>query len=223
MNKKREAVTRYLVYESLAGFTFNTINRDKYKAELDRKTDAEFDAMMLACRDNGFILPLYLTNGEENTTDVDELLRWSDSLGLLPFQRLTIVGEPGMPDYTPPNRYLILKLPNRRQAQSILKKLSVPTNDRVLNQATGQVTGDSKGSSLSLPEIRVLLGIGATRSLEELIRVRGGDKGSYAAYNASVAQIGSVSLERISPYATGVESAKYVNVLFMGMHIKANL
>lgn len=113
-----------------------------------------------------------------------------------------------------PNVYLILPLPVRRQAQLLVEKISIPEHNHSIDDFTGQVTGDSKGSKISLPELGLLKAFGLSRTIEEFMHWRGGDVKGYRLMNQQIMKNGGVSMDALAPYAGEVAStASFRNIL----------
>jgi hypothetical protein len=118
---------------------------------------------------------------------------------------------------------MVIDLPIRRQSQHLQKKRSIPENNRVIDQLSGQPTGPSKGAKISYPELQVLAGMNMDSSLVELIKYRGGDKGGYNALNAMVGRYGAANLKTLSNYATGVQSTQTLKIFLTASHLKSTL
>ena len=120
-------------------------------------------------------------------------------------------------------RYLCMDLPVRRQAQTLDTKISVADDDTQVDDFTGQVTGDSKGSSISYPEVQMLDAQGLQNTLNELLRVRGGDNEAWRLMKNNLIKYGSFSQEELAT----LDSRAKVNDAFArileGMHIRNNL
>jgi hypothetical protein len=114
---------------------------------------------------------------------------------------------------------MVLDMPYRRQSQTLVKKVSVPDNNRVIDQLTYQPTGASKGSKISYPELQVMIGMGLDNSIQELIEYRAGDRGGFRAYNTMAMRYGSVNMTALAPYKTGVDATKTLKVYLTSMHV----
>lgn len=184
--------------------------------DMDAKT---FDVYMQGLRDKSKAIvlfrPLYAAKG----ITLDNNFRVAKKYGLSFFEKLNFTNNPDEPDYQTPIEFMVLDMPYRRQSQTLIKKISVPDNNRVIDQLTYQPTGASKGSKVSYPELQVLIGMGLDNSIEELIEYRGGDRGGFRAYNTMTMRYGTVNMKAISPYKTGVDSTKTLKVYLTSMHI----
>lgn len=139
------------------------------------------------------------------------------------FHRIWLEKPDGRGKYLSNDKYLILKLPVRRQQQLLLKKISIPENNKTIDNLTGQPAGDSKGSKISYPEVQMLASLGLDKSLNEFMHFRGGDLQGFNVMNTIIQRTGGVSLDAIRPYSGEVESTKALSVFLSGMHLKNNL
>lgn len=136
------------------------------------------------------------------------------------YEKLWITPEDGGPTYLTPPKYLIIKVPVRRQAQLLVKKISIPENNRVVDKLSGQATGPSKGAKISLPETQILDALNLPNTLLELLKIRGGDEGAFRAYNASISRTGYASQSELANYATGVDSTATLKAILTACHYK---
>lgn len=194
-------------------------NVEMYKKILPEMTDKAFDEYMrdiLADKKSLVIFtPILKTKG----LNVENNLKLAEELGIPLFERL-VYKDTARGTFTTPHKVLLLDLPINRKAQSLDKKKSIPGHNKIIDQMTYTPTGESKGSTLSNPELGIYNSMGLHNIIEELFRVRGGDKGGFRAFNAAIDRYGSVSLKSISPYLTGVESTKRVKSYFAAAHLK---
>lgn len=120
-------------------------------------------------------------------------------------------------------RYLVMDLPVRRQAQTLDAKISVADNDHQVDDLTGQVTGDSKGSSISYPEIQMLDAKGLENTILELLKPRGGDEQAWRLMKQRMINQGSCSLEEIEQLDSRAKVNQAFGNFLHGMHIRHNL
>ena len=213
--KYQQEIMKFLKELDSSGY-----NCEMYEKIFENMSDREFDEYMKGVADEtkAFIIfaPLY----KSSAITTENNIKLAEKYKLPLFERIEVTNNPNMPDYVSHQDYLLLDLPVKRQAQNIVTKSSIPDNNRTIDYMTYQPTGDSKGSKLSMPELNSLIAMGLHNSVEELSRYRGGDRGGFRAYNASINQLGSVRLSSIAPYLTGVESTKAIRGILMGMHLE---
>ncbi len=198
-------------------------NVEQYKKIFADMSDKEFDDYMVGLRDKTKFLVLFKPMYKAKGLTTENNLKVATKYGLDFFERLQFTGNENEPDTVTSIKYLVIDLPYRRQSQTLEKKISLPDNNRIIDQSTYQPTGASKGAKVSFPELQVLIGMGLDNSVNELIKFRGGDRGGFSAYNSMMLRYGSVNLRTLNNYATGVESTKTLKSYLLGMHIKQNL
>lgn len=154
---------------------------------------------------------------------VERNLAIAKELGHNFFQRVWIEGSGDTPTYLTPIPYLVVDLPLRRQAQLLVKKISIPEDNKSVDDFTGQPTGKSKGARISYPEVQVLAAMGLNNSLTEMLKYRGGDIKGFDAMNRSISNTGGVRLQAIEHLTSGVESTRILKSYLTCMHIESTL
>ena len=199
-------------------------NINLYKELFSNMSDKEFHLFMEDLRDRKTTLSIIIPNGNKNIkVNVENNFKIAKELGFDFFQRLKISGSKELPDYITPNKFLIFKLPIKRASQLLSKKVSIPEDDRSIDILTGQVTGKSRASKITLPELQLLIGMGMKDSVRELVKVRGGDIGANNAANAMLYKQGQASQRDIEQFSTGVISTKSLKAYFNSMHVRNTL
>ncbi|BEG72419.1 hypothetical protein [Pseudomonas phage vB_PaeM_PS119XW] len=194
-----------------------------YQELFDRYSDEEFFEWMERL-EAGEVLALYAPNLEEPTLSIAQNYKVADALGFELFQHL-ILTDPGTGQvYKTQNKHLVGMVPLRRQVQMLAKKASIPGSNTVVDERSGQATGDSKGARLSAPEIQVNASKGLNNMVLELIKFRGGDEKAYNAMNRSIIETGEASLDSImAETPSQVKSNKTMSVYLKAMHLQNNL
>jgi len=216
--KTEEFILKY-VDKIAPGGANKTLYSDLFKS----MSDKEFDTFMKNLRDNKITLSVIIPNGSNIKVTVANNIKIGRELGYEFFQQLAVTGDKNLPPYLTPNKYLVMKLPIKRAAQLLSKKISIPKDNKSIDLTTGQVTGKSKGSKLTAPEIQMLTGMGMTASVRELLKYRGGDLGSLNAMNLALYRNGSVNSNTLEQYATGVVATKTLKNYWRASHIKSNI
>lgn len=195
-----------------------------YQELFARTSDIEFDDWMNRLANGEEILSIFNPNFHGTAMSLTRNVKVGEELGCSLFQHLYLTDQDtGMVRKTPA-KYMVGIVPFRRQAQTLESKMSVPDNDNVVDQLTGQATGVSKGSRMSYPEIQVNLSKGLDKMLLELVKFRAGDAKSYAAMNKSIYETGSVSLDSIMANTPStVKATESLSVILKAMHISNNL
>jgi hypothetical protein len=194
-----------------------------YEEQLTKLTDPQFDAYMTKLESGEETLFLVAPNLSKNRLSVDRNLEIAKELNHNFFERLWLTDPHTGTTYLTPVPYLVVDLPLRRQAQLLNKKISIPDNNSHIDEMTGQATGPSKGSKLSFPELQTLYAQGLDRTIEELIKFRGGDTEAFRQMNAEMIDKGSVSLDALIDKGTRVKSTETLNILLKAMHFDNNL
>lgn len=194
-------------------------NTQNYKDMFARMSDAEFTEFIK----NGHRLAVVVSNGTGVQAELERNLEIADELGHNFFQRIWLPTKDGKGKYLTPHSYIVVDLPHWRQAQVLSKKISIPEDNSTVNNLTGQVTGKSKGSRISHPQLLILDAAGLSETITELIKYRGGDLKGLRAMNTSIARTGGVELKAIEPYSGTVQSTQTLSVIFTSMHLKNTL
>jgi len=198
MADRKKAEQTILTYiEKIAG----TKNKKLYKDLIFKNmSNKDFDNFMRDLRDRKIKLSVVAPNGSDIKLDTKKCMKIVEELGEPVFQRLRFAKKH---PYITPNKYLVLNIATRRASQILTKKISIPKDDKTIDLLTGQVTGESKASKLTLPELQILVGMGIKES-------------------ALISQ-GSVSQKVLANYATGVVSTNTVKAMLHAMMIRSNL
>lgn len=222
-NPKRKQVED-IILKYIDKIVTGKTNTQLYQELFNSMNDKEFDQLMQDLRDGRKTLSIIVPNNDSKyKVTVENNIKLANELGYNFFQKLNVGATEDRPAYTTPNEYMVIKLPIRRAAQLLTKKISIPEDASHIDFLSGQVTGVSKGSKLTNPELQVLAGIGLKDSIVELMKGRGGDLGASAAMDASLIKYGSVRQDTLEQYSTEVVSKKSLKAYFNAMHIKNTL
>lgn len=196
-------------------------NSERYRRLISGMTDKQFDTFMRNMRDGKFQLHLVAPNMKVNLK-IKDMLSCADNLKLKLFHRIWIRDKATGKRFLTDNKYLVLKLPVRRQEQFIDKKMSVPDNDKTIDGLTGQVSWESKATSLTNPEIQIMASRNMDASLHEFLNIRGGNINSYAEFKRSLEENGEARLNDLDPTAR-TRTAVMGGVLLTAMLLDSNL
>lgn len=119
--------------------------------------------------------------------------------------------------------YLSVLLPIRRQSQTLDAKMGMPDNDQQVDDLTGQVTGNSKESSISYPEIQMLDAQGLEKTILELVKPRGGDEEAWRLMKRELIERGEFSQEMLDQLDSRAKVNDAFSHILNGMHIRNNL
>jgi hypothetical protein len=198
-------------------------NTELYKILFAKMSDKEFDTFMSDLESEKVNLCVTAPNFGKSKLEVSRNFKLAKELGHEFFQRVWVPAENGNPTYLTPIPYLVIDMPVKRQAQILSKKISIPEDNNSVDDFTGQPTGKSKGSKISYPETQVLAAIGLNESLVELLKYRGGDEKGFNAMNTVLDRTGSVNMQAIEKYASGVKSTHTLEVFLNCLHISNTL
>ena len=193
------------------------------KEQLESLTDAQFADYMAKLASGEEILPLLAPNLSEHKLSVKRNLDTAEKLGHPFFHRLWLTDAASGTTYLTPIPYLVVDLPLRRQQQLLLKKIKIPADTRHLDELTGQPRDESKGSSVTFPEVQVLNAQGLDRSLEEFLKFRGGDEKARQAMERSIVQTGHANQDAIKRTPSRPKSTETLGAFLKGMHLDNNL
>lgn len=219
-NRKK---TEALALKYIAKITNDKTNVENYTALFSRMSDIEFDDFMVKLRDNKITLSIIAPIDACSGITVENNFKIAKELGFEFFQHLNFSASDSLPAFRTPNKAIVYILNIKRAAQTVAKKISIPEDSTVIDVMTGQVTGSSRASKLTMPELQILIGLGLNDSIVELMKSRGGDLGEANAMNQLLIRDGKVSQSVLRGYATGVESTDTLRSYLNAMHIKTTL
>ena len=199
-------------------------NATIYKEAFSKMSDEEFESMMRSFQSGKSRPVIYSPNFSKASLNTERNIKLAQKYGHSFFEKLWIKSShPDQPAYLTNNKFMVIELPLRRQSQMLTKKISVPANNKHIDQITGQAAGDSASAKISFPELQIMRGMNLDYSLVELMKYRGGDIGGFNAMNKSIFKDGSVTMKALEPYSTGVESTTALKVYLTSAHLKNSL
>lgn len=218
MDKAKRKATEKYILDFIGSLAPNNPNVDIYKQQFETWSDEQFHQFMLDLKEGKTSLFYYEPNFNKSKLKIERNFEIAKKMNVKFFHRIWI--DDGInPRYLTPKEYLVLRLPYRRQAQLLVKKISIPENSKTIDQLTGQPTGPSKGSKISYPETQMLAAWGLDNCLFEAVKVRGGDISAYNAYINSISKTGDANLDEIERMGTDVQSTVTLSTLLKAMHI----
>jgi len=221
MNKIRKKIMDE-IYKYIRKLLPGDENIKIYENTIGKLSDKDFDSYMKKLESGEEILFLVNPNFSKNRLDLTNNVKIARELGVELFERLWLTDAQTKTTYLTNEKYLILLIPLKRQAQTLEHKLSVPKDNLSVDILTGQPTGPSKGAKLSFPELQTLYAQGLDKSLEELIRFRGGDEAAYREMNKEILRYGNVKLGSI--YSdTRTKSTQTLRIILNCMHYDTTL
>lgn len=196
-----------------------------YKDLFASWSDKDFEAFMTSIESGEEMLAIIAPNLDEEKVTVENNLKLAEEIGHNFYERIWIDEGDGSPPYLSPKSYLVTLQTLRRQAQLQVKKISIPEDNRSINDLTGQpsATGKSRGSKISYPETQIMAALNLDNSLIEMLKYRGGDQKGFVAMNKSISQTGGVSLEALDKLNTRVKSTDTLRTFLTCMHFEVDL
>lgn len=195
-----------------------------YEELFSRMNDTQFEEWIKNLESGEEIMALYAPNLVGPQLVMDNIFKVADELEYELFQHLILTDPQTGQVYRTQNKHMIGMVPFRRQVQMLVKKASIPDSNHIIDERTGQPTGDSKGARLSAPEIQVNASKGVTKMILEWIKFRGGDSKAYDAMQRSIIETGEASMDSImSEGPTVVKSNKTLSIYLKSMHLDNNL
>jgi len=200
-------------------------NKELYVKLFKGMSNKDFDNFMVGLKNKTITLTVVAPLGSKiaKNISVKNNVKIGKELGYDFFQHVIVEGDKGLPPYKTPNKYLVYKLPFRRAAQLLSKKISIPTDSKSIDLTTGQVTGKSQSSKLTYPEIQMLVGMGMHDTLEELLKNRGGDVKSQHAMMNMLYKYGRVDNSMLEGHEDVVTSKKTLKNYWLASHLKSTL
>lgn len=198
-------------------------NTQIYKDRFAKMSDKEFDDFIGQLEREEIFLTIQAPNLSENKLSIERNLAIAEKLGHQFYERIWMDEGNDIPPYLTNNKYLIIDLPLRRQAQLLTKKISIPKNNNTIDNLTGQPTSDSKGSKISYPELQIMAALGLDQCSIELMKFRGGDLKGFNAMNSLISKTGGVELETLNKLGTKVKSTSTLSTYLTAMHLSNSL
>lgn len=204
----------------LASMKVGKRNIELYKQTFDKMSLEDFNILVDRIEKGNFLFPVIVENMEENVkTGFDHVIEICKKHNIPIFERLYLTDPVTGMEFLTPEKALVLLMPSRRQIHHLSKKISLPENDKVVDSLSGQVTGPSKGASITFPEFNALLGKGYEAAIAELIKLRGGDEEAFKAMVEQLEGTGGMAIQPILDMGTETASVRTLRALLLGMHL----
>lgn len=193
-------------------------NTQLYKDMFARMDDKVFHDFIESVGTVKTRLSVIVPNFAKSKITIENNLAIAKELGHNFYERLWIKPSDDQPAYLTREKYLVMDLPLRRQAQLLVKKISIPEDNQSVDDLTGQPSGKSDSAKISYPETMVLTSLKLDHNLTEFLKYRGGDTQGFNAMNDSFAKTGGASQEAIKHLAGGVRSTQTLRTILTAMH-----
>jgi len=211
-------------YKILDELTGTTDNSDRYRKMFGKMSDKQLRDYLEKCETGERRITITAPNYTKIKLSTEKNIKIAKKIGLEFYQRLVFKSDnPEVPDFTTPNKFMVVKVMIGRVSQFISNSNKLPKDLDHTDTITNQARGPSEGISMTKDELSILTGIGLDKALTEIFKVGGGDTGAFNALRASYNAKGEAKLSEILPYSTGVGSKELTSVLLKGMHIEMTL
>ena len=215
----RAATEQYIIKEITK--TFGKENGDIYTELFKGMNNAQFDAWIARIRDENLTLQAIVPNFNKVKHTAEEMIANCRRVGFEPFQRIKMQDQATGIKFLTPIKYTLLYLPIRRQAQLLAFKNSIPKNTKHVDEMSGQVTGASKGSRMSQPELLTLYASGGhDKFIEEMISIRGGKEEALRKLNTSLIETGVAYILQVQDDSGDVRSLETFKGLLLAAHLE---
>lgn len=194
-------------------------NGDFWREQLEKLSDAEFEKFIEDLESGERIIEMFVPNQAKARPSVERNFKIAEELGHDFFQQLWLTDPVSGEVYLTPIKYMVIDLPLRRQAQLLVKKISIPEHNKQIDDLTGQPTGDSKGSKISFPELQILYAQGQDAGIEEMISWRGGDEKGLRALDEMIIKTGEGEMSAVRHARGTVKSTESYSAFLTGMHL----
>lgn len=197
-------------------------NQKIWHDKIEAMNDKDFDFFMQCLKEEKEILHLYAPNMKV-TLKYENIEKAAKLVNIELYQRLKIKDPITGVTYVTPQKYLITETLVRRMQQTVYEKISIPIDDKKVENLTGQVTGGDRACGITYPEIQALKAQGFKEVLTELVTVRGGNLSAYAALKQSLEELGEGDLKNVLDPMSISRSTVMLDVMLTSMGYETNL
>lgn len=194
------------------------------KKKLENLSDAEFELLMDDFEAGRDWISMTIPNGAEYDISVKRNLQIGEEIGHKFFERIWLTDQSTNLEMLTNKPALLLDLLMRRQKQMRVKKGTVASDNRHVDELTGQPTSkESKGSSISFPQALILQSRGLWSSAVEFFKGRAGDAKAFNYMNRAIYETGEVSLNELDRLGSRSKSTEVLGIFFLAQHYDNNL
>lgn len=205
-------------------------NSKMLEAHLNGLSKKDFDAFMLSLlpvKESGLpqqnVIPLYHPMFGEGTLSTANNLVVAKRIGYEFYHRLRLTNPNTGRVHLTPVKHLVGDAPIKRQIQLQSKKESIPKDDKVVDEVTGQVTGASKGSKISFPEAQALGAQNLVSCIQETMNIRGGNPVLKREWERQLMDTGRADMTPLLKLGYKPKSTLTLARLFTGMQLGNNI
>lgn len=199
-------------------------NGDLYRNEIfPAMSDEMFDSWINDLEAKQEFLTMQYCNLTDSAITTENNLKVAKDKGVEIFQRIRITDPVTRQVVVKPIPVPVLHLPVRRLAQTLEEKMAYAEDNIHLDELSGQVTGPSKASAISTPELAIWLGYGLDDAALEFFKYRGGDQKAYRAMERMISETGESDMDVLDPYTDKSKINYSIADLLRAMHVDNNL
>ncbi|CAM8750642.1 RNA polymerase beta subunit [Klebsiella phage vB_KpM_FBKp24] len=198
-------------------------NATQLAKDLESLSDTEFDKIMEGIREGRPMISATLPNLTSPVYDNAHLKAVAERWGVQFWHHLEMEDPETKKIFTTPVRYMVIREGVIRLQQMIEDKQSIPDDNTHVDDLTGQVTGPSKGSRISFPELSNLESLKMDVGIIELISVRGGDEAANQKLESDISLTGEGTVQNAKEWGTGVTATKNFATLLRTAHLDTTL
>lgn len=199
-------------------------NGELYRKEIfPSMSDEAFDNWITALESKQEFLTMQYCNLTNSAITTENNLKVAKEKGVKIFQRVRVTDPVTGQVVINSKPVPVLHLPVRRLAQTLDEKMAYAEDNIHLDELSGQVTGVSKASAISTPELSIWLGYGLDDAAMEFFKYRGGDEKAYRAMERMISETGDSDMDVLEPYTDKSKINYSIADLLRAMHIDNNL
>lgn len=195
----------------------------EWVAMVEALSDKEFENYIEQIEAGKAFVPLIYENLTGSGITTAHLQKVGKELGVEFYQRIATTDPITGALMKPPIKFPVLHLPVRRPVQMLREKWSIPKGSLHTDELTGQVTGESKSSAISLAETLILNAQGQDMALQEFLHLRGGDDEARATMERRIAETGEVDATDIVERGTKTKASRTLSVMLRSQHFDNTL
>lgn len=194
-----------------------------YRAFFKEMDDETFDHYIDALEQGRDFVAFILDNLTSHAINVENNFNVAKEMGVSFFHYIW-TQQPETGQITRSNqKHLCLHIPVRRQIQTLLNKISIPEDNKHVDEMTDQPSGPiSKASSISMPELMVLYSTGHEDVIKEFIKYRGGDLKGMREIDRLIHTTGGAKMTEVDKLGTTVKATETLDTLLRAMHLESN-
>ena len=193
------------------------------KKRFDEMSDKEIEQIRDSLEKEEIYLPFFRANFADNPIDIESWKELAEEVDAEVFSHIwkedALTGDvvKSIP------KHWVGLMPTRRMIQYLNDKISTSEDNNVRDALTGQVTGASKSSALSNPQINALVARGCTSAATEFAKLRGGDVEVSRAFNKQISREGRAYQEPLLKMESRPEITETIKSYLLSIHLPSTL